>query len=197
VEAEARVNRAVTVSLLAAMALGGCQCGTVELDIPSDTTVTVPGTGIGLPGNPLVPDEVFPTADIGDLLGQQVSNSLDTSGYKKEAVQSLTLTKMALTAITPDDGSPDRGLGFFQSITMFVGDDKVEVAHSKDGAFDGDPGPEKVDMELTGTDFNDQFQQSDELKVDADVEVADPPTFDTDVKFEFVITAVVDALQAI
>jgi hypothetical protein len=176
--------------------VSGCNCGEVSLDIPSDTTVTVPGTGIGLPGNPLVKDDVFPTADIGDLLAQKVSNSLDTSGYKKEAVKSLKLTAMSMAAKTPDDGSPDRGLGFFQSLTMFVGDDKVKVAFSKDGAFDGDPGPKSYDMELTDTDFNDQFQAADALKVDADVDVDDPPTFDTDVKFEFQITAIVNAFQA-
>jgi hypothetical protein len=177
----------------------GCACGEVSLDIPSETTVTVPGTGIDVGQNPLVPDDVFPSDLIGELLASELSKSLDTSGYKKEAVKSLKLTRMTLT-VTDDGGGPPEGLECFQSLVMFVGaspDDDVKVASSEDGAFDGDPGPSEYDMKLTGEEINPFLQKSDALAVTADVEPGDRPLADIDVRFDFVLTALVDAFKAI
>lgn len=177
-----------------------CQCGEVPLEIPSETVVTVPGTGIGVGGNPLVPEDVFPSDAIGDLLASELSQSLDTSGYDKEAVISLKLTAMTITALWEDTGGPEEGLECFSELIMYVGasaEDDAKVASSKAGAFDGDPGPASYDMELTDEELNPFFQKADALAVTADVTPGERPLTDLDVKFEFVITAIVDATKAL
>jgi hypothetical protein len=191
--------RTLALSCAGLLSPVACNCSEVPLEIPSETVVTVPGTGVGV-GNPLVPDDVFPSDVIGDLLASELSQSLDTSGYDKAAVTSLKLTKMTLTAQWEDTGGPEEGLECFQSLVMFVGaseDDDAKVAESADGAFDGNPGPSSYDMKLTDEELNGFFQEADALAVTADVTPGDRPLTDLDVKFEFVITALVDPLKAL
>ena len=180
----------ITLGICAASPLA-CNCAQVPIEIPSETTVTIPGTGIDVGNNPLVPDDVFPTDVIEDLLASELSESLDTSGYDKGAVVSLKLTSMRLSALWEDNGGPEEGLECFESLTMFVGaaeDDNVKVAFSEEGAFDGDPGPATYDMKLTDEELNDYFQKSDALVVTADVTPGERPLTDLDVKLEFEIT---------
>ncbi len=197
--ASAAVVRIAFVSIVV-VALGqGCACGQVPLEIPSDTTVMVPGRGINI-GRPLDPTEVFPVDVIGPLLSEQISQSLDTSGYKKQAVTSMKLTLMKLTVKDPEDnGRAIRGLAFLSSLIMFVGEDdtKTKAAFSDDGVFDGNPGPATYTMQLTDAELNPALQAKDTLAVNADVTPGTQPNFDTEVKFDFVMSLTIDPTKAL
>lgn len=172
-----------------AAAAAACACGPLEFTVPSSTTVEVPGAGI-LGGNPLVPEQAFPAALIGDALAQSLSQSFDTSGYDKGAVKSLKLTALTLTVLEPDQGGQRvRHLGFLQALAIFLGAPggvPIEVAESDAGDFAERPATYAVP--LTGAELAEAFKASDTIEMTADVTPGPPPSFDTDVQVDSEIT---------
>jgi hypothetical protein len=168
--------------VLAAAAAAAMGCGPIATDIPSSKEIDVPGTGIGNP-NPLAPDVAFPADVIGQALAQSIQQSFDTSGYDKSHVSSLTLTKLKLTVTNPEEqpaGHQLKDLSFLQKLTVFIGsDDKIKVAESGDGDFT--KGLLDYDVPVTKAELADAFKASDSLDMSSDVQVGDPPRFDTKV----------------
>lgn len=182
------------LSLLAAVlalssTMTGCNATTIK--VPADSEITVPGSSL-LGGNPLVANQVFPSSALSEALAQSIAQSFDTSGYDKDAVDSIKLTALSMTVTEPDEnGRTVRGLGFIERLTISVGADGVDpvvVAESAAGAFDGNPGPATYDMPLTDAELNPAFQAGDSLDMTAELAPAEPPNFDTVVKFSTELT---------
>ena len=185
--------------LVAAGQLLACEQLTT-LVVPAESEIEVPGANL-LGGNPLVPDQVFPGGLLSEALAQSISQSIDTAGANKEAVDSLKLTKLTLTVTEPEEGNRQvRGLGFIEQLTINVAADGVEpivAAESADGAFDGSPGPVEYDMPTTDAELVEVFQAGDALDMSADLEPSDPPTFATTVKFATEVTIQVNVVGAL
>lgn len=182
-------------------ALAGSGCDDLRtVTIPSSTEVDVPGQGI-LAGNPLVPEQVFPSDVISEALAQAISQEFDTSGYDKDAVDSLKLSKLSMTVTEPNEGNRQvRGLGFINKLTISVagdGVDPVVVAESDDGVFDSSPGPVEYDMPLTGAELKEAFQAGDQMDMTADLEPGPPAQFETTVRFDTELTVVVNVFGAV
>lgn len=178
----------VPVIVLAGSVLAGCP--PIETKIPNSTVVKVPGSEI-LGGNPLAPEQAFPSDLIGEALADSVNQSFDTSGYDKGAVKSLRLTRLTLTVV-PDQsgGSNVHHLGFLQKLTVFLGapeSDPIKVAESADGAFDGRP--VTYDVPLTRAELAEVFKTADSMEMTADVVPDDPLIAATDVRIDSEITA--------
>lgn len=191
-----------TTLMLACGLLAGCDLNALipqearTFTVPAKSEVTVPGTGVA-PNNPLVPDEVIP-ADFGQVISQELQQTFSTQDIDKDAVESLKLTGMRVVALQPDDGSPERDLGFLESMAFSLSAADLEprlVALSEEGAFDADP--LEVKLELTGEELADLLQASDELQMTADVEVDNRPTFDTTLRFEVEMTVVANVVGAL
>ena len=167
--------------------------------VPAESEIEVPGS-VGLGGNPLAPDDVFP-ADLSDILAQSIAQSFDTAGYDKDAVDSLKLTKLKMTVTEPNEGNNQvRGLGFIETLTISLGAegaDAVVVAASDAGAFDGDPGPVEYDMPLTDAELQPVFVAAEQMDMTADLAPSDPPNFSTKVLFETELTVVVNVFGAV
>lgn len=170
------------------------------LVVPAESEIEVPGANL-LGGNPLVPDQVFPAGLLSEALAQSISQSIDTAGANKDAVDSLKLTKLTLTVTEPEEGNRQvRGLGFIEKLTINVsaeGVDPVVAAESADGAFDGEPGPVEYAMPTTDAELVEIFKAGDALDMGADLEPSDPPTFATKVKFATEVTIQVNVIGAL
>ena len=192
-----RVN--AFLMLVAASGLLACEQLTT-LVVPAESEIEVPGADL-LGGNPLVPDQVFPGGLLSEALAQSISQSIDTAGANKEAVDSLKLTKLTLTVTEPEEGNRQvRGLGFIETLTINVsaeGVDPVLAAESEAGAFDGSPGPVEYDMPTTDAELVGVFKAGDALDMSADLEPSDPPTFATKVKFATEVTIEVNVVGAL
>jgi hypothetical protein len=194
-------TRVVLLFVAVAAALGsGCESiRTIKIN-PDPQTVKVPGT-VALAGNPLAPKDVFPSDALSEALAQSLSQSIETGGYDKDAVDKITLTKMELTVTEPNEGNRQlRGLGFMEQLTISASAEDVDpivVAASDDGAFDGDPGPVSYEMPLTEDDMNPAFQAGDALELVADLEPSEPPDFETEVQFDTELTIVVNVFGAL
>lgn len=170
----------------------GAGCGDLTtIKVPAESSITVPGQDI-LGGNPLAADQVFPSAALSEALAKALQQSFDTSGYDKDAIDSLTLTKLSMTVKDPQQGNRQiRGLGFIEKLTVSVSTDGVApiiAAESADGVFAGNPGPASYEMPLTGTELVSLFQAGDSLDMTADLEPGEPPNFATTVDFETELT---------
>lgn len=176
-------------SLVAALAALGSGCGPIETKIPSSTVVEVPGSGILTP-NPLLPEEVFPADLIGQALAQSIQQSFDTSGYDKERVSSLKLSKLTLTVTNPEEqgGRQLKDLSFLQKLTVFLGapGEPLKVAESEDGAFAA--GTLSYDMPMTGAELADAFKSAESLEMSAEVQAGNQPQFQTDVGIDSELT---------
>jgi hypothetical protein len=179
--------------------LSGCSDLTTVV-VPAESEIEVPGAGI-LAGNPLVANDVFPAGALSDALAQSIAQTFDTAGYNKDAVDSLTLTKLTMTVIDPNEGDRQlRGLGFVEALTIAVsaeGVDAVIAAQSDAGAFDGAPGPASYDMPVTNNELVGVFKAADQMNMDADLEPSEPPQFTTTVKFETELTIQVNVVGAL
>lgn len=176
---------AVVVALLSVGA--GCA---PPFDIPSSTDIEVPGEGI-LGGNPLLPEQVFPSDLIADALVNSINQSFDTSGYDKGSVKSLKLTKLSLTVTNPEEqgGRQLRDLSFLDKLTVSLGAPDaapIKVAESDETGFV--QGQLAYDMPLTDAELAEAFKASDALDMTADVDAGDPPQFATEVRIDSVIT---------
>jgi len=180
-----------SLALVSACLALGVGCGATTVKVPANSSVDVPGEDI-LGTNPLVPDDVFPADALSEALAQAIAQSFDTSGYDKDAVDSLKLTKLTMTVRDPEqNGRAIRGLGFIDKLTISVsnsGDNAVVAAESADAAFDGNPGPASYDMPLTDAELNPVFQAGDSLDLTADLQPSEPPNFATTVDFETELT---------
>jgi hypothetical protein len=185
--------------LCAAHGLLACEQLTT-LVVPAESEIEVPGANL-LGGNPLVPDQVFPAGLLSEALAQSISQSIDTAGANKDAVDSLKLTKLTLTVTEPDEGNRQvRGLGFIEQLTINVSAEGVEpvvAAASEAGAFDGEPGPVDYDMPTSDAELVEIFKAGDALDMTADLEPSDPPTFATTVKFQTEVTIQVNVVGAL
>lgn len=190
----------VVVVALAVSGCGGCDSLRTVV-VPAEKEIEVPRSAAILPGNALVPDDVFPADQISALLAEAITQSFDTSGYDKDAVDSLILTKMKMTVTEPNEGGRQvRGLGFLQKLTIAVGADGVEfivAADSADAAFDGEPGPVDYDMPLTDAELKPAFVAADQMDMKADLVPSDPPNFATTVLFETELTILVNVFGAL
>jgi hypothetical protein len=168
--------------------------------VPAESEIEVPGAGI-LAGNPLVDSDVFPAGALSDALAQSIAQTFDTAGYNKDAVDSLTLSKLSMTVIDPNEGDRQlRGLGFIEALSIAVsaeGTDAVVAAESAAGAFDGAPGPVAYDMPVTNNELVGVFKAADQMNMDADLQPSDPPQFTTTVKFETELTIKVNVVGAL
>jgi len=186
-------------ALVAIATSTGCEQLTTVV-VPAESEIEVPGSNI-LGGNPLVANQVFPASALSDALAQSISQTFDTAGYNKDAVDSLKLTKLTMTVEEPNQGDRQiRGLGFVEKLTIAVGAegvDAVVAAESDDGAFEGAPGPASYDMPVTGAELVDVFKASDAMQMDADLEPSDPPQFATTVLFETELTIEVNVVGAL
>jgi hypothetical protein len=167
------------------------------LVIPADSEVTVPGSqAVGQ--NPLLPAEVFP-ADFGAILSQQIQQTFSTQSVQKEAVESLTLTKMTVQVENPQaGGNTVRHLGFLQSAAFFLGTgatEPTEVAFSSEGAFEGTP--TFYEFELTGAELVALLNAGDEMEMSADVVPERRPNFETKLLFHVELTVIVDVQGAL
>ncbi len=182
------------------VALAGCESLTT-IKVPAESEIEVPGSAAILPGNPLVPEQVFPSDAISQALAQSIAQSFDTAGYDKDAVDSLKLTQLTMTVTEPNEGNNQvRGLGFLEKLTISLaaeGVDAVVVAESDEGVFDGDPGPTEYDMPLTENELKQVFVAGDQMDMSADLEPSDPPNFATTVLFETELTIVVNVFGAV
>jgi hypothetical protein len=174
----------------------GAACGKLTtFTVPAEKDVEVPGVPV-LGANPLTADEVFPGGLLSEALSQALTESFDTQGYDKDAVESLQLTKLAMTVARPEEnGRAVRGLGFIERITVSIGGegvDAVVVADSEDGAFDGAPGPAAYDMPVTREELAPAFQAGDALDMTADVAPSEPPNVNTTVTFRTELTVQVN-----
>lgn len=189
----------LTMTLFALGGAVGCEQLTT-LVVPAESEIEVPGSNI-LGGNPLAPDQVFPGGLLSEALAQSISQSIDTAGANKDAVDSLKLTKLTLTVTDPDEGNRQvRGLGFIEKLTINVsaeGVDPVVAAESAAGAFDGVPGPVEYAMPTTDAELVAIFKAGDALEMTADLEPSDPPTFATTVKFQTEVTIQVNVVGAL
>jgi hypothetical protein len=169
----------------------GAGCGATTIKVPAESEITVPGDNI-LGGNPLVANDVFPSSALSEALAQSIAQSFDTSGYDKDAVDSIKLSAMSMTVTEPEEnGRAVRGLGFIDRLTISVAADGVEpvvVAESAAGVFDGNPGPATYDMPLTDAELNPAFQAGDSLDMTAELAPSEPPNFETVVKFTTELT---------
>lgn len=185
--------------LCATIGLLACEQLTT-LVVPAESEIEVPGVNL-LGGNPLVPDQVFPAGLLSEALAQSISQSIDTAGANKDAVDSLKLSKLTLTVTEPDEGNRQvRGLGFIETLTINVGAEGVEpvvAAASEGGAFDGEPGPVQYDMPTTDAELVEIFKAGDAMEMTADLEPSDPPTFATTVKFQTEVTIQVNVVGAL
>ncbi len=186
-------------ALAASVQLLGCaELTTVK--IPAETEIEVPGQGI-LAGNPLVASQVFPADALSEALAQSIAQTFDTSGYDKDAVDSLKLSQLKMTVTEPNEGNNQvRGLGFINTLTISVGADGVDpivAAESEAGAFDGNPGPIEYDMPLTDAELVGVFKAADQLDMEADLEPSDPPQFQTTVLFETELTVQINVVGAL
>ena len=179
---------AVAVSLVSV----GAAC-TPPFTIPSSTEISVPGEGI-LGGNPLVPDQVFPSEVINDALVDSINQSFDTQGYDKGSVKSLTLTKLSLTVTNPEEGGGRqlKDLSFLEKLTLFIaasgGGTPINVAESDETAF----ADQQIayDMPTSGAELAEAFKASDALDMTADVDPGETPRFETDVRIDTELTVV-------
>jgi hypothetical protein len=195
-----RLARASLVASVAVSAMGA-GCGELTtVKVPSEQEVSVPGQGI-LAGNPLVDEQVFPSDVISEALAQSISQTFDTAGYDKDAVDSIKLTKLSMTVTNPEEGGRQvRGLGFIEKLTINVsadGVDPIVVAESAEDALDGSPGPVSYDMPLTEAELVEAFKAGDQMTMDADLEPGPPPQFETDVLFETELTIQVNVAGAL
>jgi hypothetical protein len=178
---------------------GGCQQLTTVV-VPATSEIEVPGANI-LGGNPLVPDDVFPAGVLSEALAQSISQSIDTAGANKDAVDSLKLTTLTLTVTNPNEGERQlRGLGFIEKLTIFVsaeGASPVVAAESAAGAFDGTPGPTGYDMPTTEVELVDIFRAGDSLEMSAELEPSEPPNFATRVRFDTEVTLQINVVGAL
>ena len=186
------VTSAVAVLGLAVAAGAGGGC-TPPFDIPSESTFTVPGSGI-IGNNPLAPALAFPADVVTGALADSINQSFDTQGYDKSAVKSFTLTKLTLTVTNPEQGGGRelKDLSFLESLTLFIaaggGGEPIKVAESDGSAFAEQQ--LTYDMPLTGAELADALKASESLDLTADVETNEQPQFATDVKVESVLTVV-------
>lgn len=178
-------------AVVVALSSMGAGCGATTIKVPAESEITVPGGNI-LGGNPLVASDVFPSSALSEALAQSIAQSFDTSGYDKDAVDSIKLSAMSMTVTEPEEnGRAVRGLGFMERLTISAGADGVDpvvVAESAAGAFDGSPGPASYDMPLTDAELNPAFQAGDTIDMTAELAPAEPPNFDTVVKFTTELT---------
>jgi hypothetical protein len=179
--------------------LAGCPQLTT-FTVPADSEIEVPGAPI-VGGNPLVPEQVFPGELLSQALSEALQQSFDTQGYDKDAVDSLQLTVLSMTVVDAEEnGRAVRGLGFLASLAVSIGAEGVApvvVAQSAEGAFDGTPGPASYDVPCTGAELRDVFAGSDALTMSADVETANPPSFNTTVRFHSELTVQVNVFGAL
>jgi hypothetical protein len=193
-----RVPLIMALSSMLALLVGCSELTTVV--VPAESEIEVPGAGI-LAGNPLVDSDVFPAGALSDALAQSIAQTFDTAGYNKDAVDSLTLSKLSMTVIDPNEGDRQlRGLGFIEALTIAVsaeGTDAVVAAESAAGAFDGAPGPVAYDMPVTNNELVGVFKAADQMDMDADLQPSDPPQFTTTVKFETELTIKVNVVGAL
>ncbi|MDP2344630.1 MAG: hypothetical protein Q8O67_27015 [Deltaproteobacteria bacterium] len=186
------------VAVVVVVAVAGCPSLTTVV-VPAESEIEVPGS-VGLNGNPLAPDDVFPPG-LSEALAQSIAQSFDTAGYDKDAVDSLKLTKMKMTVTEPNEGNNQvRGLGFLEKLTISLGAegvDAVVVAESDAGAFDGDPGPVEYDMPLTDAELQPVFVAAEQMDMTADLVPSTPPNFATTVLFETELTIQVNVIGAI
>lgn len=179
----------IVVALVIALVSVGVGC-VPPFDIPSSTQIEVPGEGI-LGGNPLLPDQVFPSDVIADALVDSINQSFDTSGYEKGSVKSLKLTKLSLTVTNPEEqgGRQLRDLSFLEKLTVSLGapdGEPIKVAESDATGFV--QGQLTYDMPLTDAELAEAFKSSDALDMTADVDPGDPPQFATEVRIDSVLT---------
>ena len=188
----------MALSSVLALLVGCSELTTVV--VPAESEIEVPGAGI-LAGNPLVGSDVFPAGALSDALAQSIAQTFDTAGYNKDAVDSLTLSKLSMTVIDPNEGDRQlRGLGFIEALTIAVsaeGTDAVVAAESAAGAFDGAPGPVAYDMPVTNNELVGVFKAADQMDMDADLQPSDPPQFTTTVKFETELTIKINVVGAL
>ncbi len=181
----------LSLTLLFAVVAVDVGCGATTIKVPANSEITVPGKDI-LGGNPLAADQVFPADALSKALAESLAQSFDTSGYDKDAVDSLKLTSLSMLVVDPEqNGRAIRGLGFIDKLTISVsndGDNAVVAAESVDGDFEGNPGPAKYDMPLTDAELNPVFQGGDSLDMTADLVPGEPPNFATTVQFETELT---------
>jgi hypothetical protein len=177
----------------------GCEQLTTVV-VPAESEIEVPGANI-LGGNPLVPDDVFPAGVLSEALAQSISQSIDTAGADKDAVDSLVLTKLTLTVLEPNEGNRQvRGLGFIEALSILVsaeGVSPVVAAASAPGAFDGSPGPVSYEMPTTDAELVEIFRAGDALDMSAELEPSEPPNFGTRVKFETEVTLQINVVGAL
>ena len=179
----------VVVALMLAVVSGGLAC-VPPFEIPSSTDIEVPGEGI-LEGNPLLPEQAFPSDLIADALAASINQSFDTSGYDKGSVKSLKLTKLTLTVTNPEEqaGRQLRDLSFLDKLTVSLGApdaEPIKVAESDDSAFVQNQ--LSYDMPLTDAELAAPFKAANALDMSADVDAGDPPRFATEVRIDTVIT---------
>lgn len=180
---------AVTSAAALAFAVG---C-TPPFTIPSSTEISVPGEGI-LGGNPLVPDQVFPSELVNDALVNSINQSFDTQGYDKGSVKSLTLTNLTLTVTNPEEagGRQLKDLTFLEKLTLFIAaagsEETIKVAESDDGAFTAEL--QTYSVPTTGAELAEALKSSDALDMTADVDPGETPRFETDVLIETELTVV-------
>jgi hypothetical protein len=193
--------RVVDVMLTAVACAGplGCEQVTTVV-VPAESEIEVPGANI-LGGNPLVPDDVFPAGVLSEALAQSISQSIDTAGADKDAVDSLVLTKLTLTVLEPNEGNRQvRGLGFIEALSILVsaeGVSPVVAAESAPGAFDGSPGPVSYEMPTTDAELVEIFRAGDAIDMSAELEPSEPPNFGTRVKFETEVTLQINVVGAL
>ena len=183
---------AIAVAVAVSLVSVGAAC-TPPFTIPSSTEISVPGEGI-LGGNPLVPDQVFPSEVINDALVDSINQSFDTQGYDKGSVKSLTLTKLSLTVTNPEEGGGRqlKDLSFLEKLTLFIaasgGGTPINVAESDETAF----ADQQIayDMPTSGAELAEAFKASDALDMTADVDPGETPRFETDVRIDTELTVV-------
>ena len=183
--------KVVALCVMAVVSAGVIAGGCVPpFEIPSETQIEVPGEGI-LGGNPLLPEQVFPSDVIADALVDSINQSFDTSGYDKGSVKSLKLTKLSLTVTNPEEqgGRQLRDLSFLEKLTVSLGvpdGEPIKVAESDETGFV--EGQIAYDMPLTDAELAEAFKASDALDMTADVDAGDPPQFATEVRIDTIIT---------
>jgi hypothetical protein len=170
------------------------------VDVPVSNSIDVPGRAqVGQ--NPLAPSQVFSADDVSAALKAALNQTFSTQGTNKAAVDSMKVTKFTVTAKDAvQSGHNVRGLGMFKSLTLSVANDNttpVVVATSPAGAFDGTPGPDHVDLTLTGAELATVLKAGDNLKFSADLQTGDPPNFGTTVTFDTTVTVVINPIGAV
>lgn len=194
------MKRALLLLSLAGL-LAGCpgieELLTYEEDVEQE--ITVPGTGVGVGNNPLVADQVFPI-DFGAAISDALNQSFSTEGIDKDAVSSLTVTKLRLEVTNPEDDARIKDLEFIESATFSLsseGTGPVEVASSEPDVFQD--ALLEYDFPVTENELVEVLGGGDEMVLESDVEFDEDAraTFSTDILLTATLKVIADPIGAV